>query len=90
MGGILGGALSGYSEEAANLKGSGKQGLLRRKKKQLPLTPPSSGNTTRLTPLAEPSSYRKGGRVKKGGWAKVHAGEKVISKKRGRRSGKRR
>ena len=94
MGGILGGALGGYAKEAGDLKGSGKRGLLRGKgkSKQLPLTPPNSSNTTSLSPMAEPSNYRKGGRVKKGGWAKVHAGETVVpNKKRGRRSaGKRR
>ena len=87
MGGILGGALSGYAETALARKKEGKQGLLRRKKKQLPLTRPNASNTTSLSPMAEPSSYRKGGRVKKTGYAKVHRGEIVVpAKKRGRRS----
>ena len=40
---------------------------------------------------AKPSSMKKGGRVKKGGIAKLHKGEKVLPKKhgRGRRSKKR-
>lgn len=36
---------------------------------------------TRVIPmsrLAEPSSYKKGGRVKKSGWAKVHKGERIV------------
>ena len=28
--------------------------------------------------LAQPSSYKKGGRVRKSGWALVHKGERVI------------
>ncbi len=39
---------------------------------------------------AKPSSMKKGGRVKKGGVAKLHKGEEVVPKKhRGRRSKKR-
>jgi hypothetical protein len=75
MGGILGGALGGFASEALDMKKGGKRGLLRGKKK----TSPAPG------PMADPLEYKKGGRVKKGGWAKVHAGEKVIPKrKRGR------
>lgn len=91
MGGFIGGALSGYADEKSKRKG--KRGLLRGKKKtkNLPITPPNASNTTMLTPMAQPSSFRKGGRVKKTGFAKVHAGEKVIPAKRKRaRSGKRR
>jgi hypothetical protein len=29
--------------------------------------------------LAKPASYKKGGKVKKSGWALVHKGEKIIS-----------
>jgi hypothetical protein len=29
--------------------------------------------------LAQPTSFKKGGKVKKSGWAKVHKGEKVIT-----------
>ena len=38
---------------------------------------------------AKPSSMKKGGKVKKGGVAKLHKGEEVVGKKRGRRSKKR-
>jgi hypothetical protein len=93
--GFFGGALSGFADTYSKRKANGQGGLLsklRNKNKQLPLTRPNASNTTQLTPMAEPSSYRKGGRVKKGGWARVHAGETVVpKKKRGRRSaGKRR
>jgi hypothetical protein len=88
--GFFGGALGGYADEATKMKGQGRSGALRGKKK-LPLTRPNSSNTTSLTPMAEPGSFRKGGRVKKTGFAKVHKGEQVIpAKKRSRRSGKRR
>jgi hypothetical protein len=33
------------------------------------------------SPLAQPASFKKGGKVKKTGWAKVHKGETVIPKK---------
>lgn len=88
-GGFLGGLMGGYAKQA----GTGKRGLLRRKKKQLPLTPSNSSNTTPLSPMAEPNSFKKGGRVKKGGWARVHKGEVVVpkrAKKRGKKSAKRR
>jgi hypothetical protein len=93
MGGIIGGALGGYAKEAADMKGKGRQGLIqkiRQGKKKTPLTPPNASNTTQLSPMAEPSSFRKGGRVKKTGFAKVHRGEVVVPKKRARRGGKRR
>lgn len=32
-------------------------------------------------PQAQPNSYKKGGKVKKGGQAKVHKGERVLTKK---------
>jgi hypothetical protein len=81
MSGILGGVLGGYADEATNMRKSSKRGLLRRKKKA-----PQDG------PMAEPMEYRKGGRVKKTGFAKVHKGEVVVpAKKRNRRArGKRR
>jgi hypothetical protein len=31
--------------------------------------------------LASPSEYSKGGKVKKSGWAKVHKGERVLSRR---------
>jgi len=77
MGGaIFGGALQGFSEEANKRKKAGKSGILRHKD----------------SPMADPIEYRKGGRVKKTGFAKVHKGEVVVpAKKRARRSrGKRR
>ncbi|HXP82569.1 MAG TPA: hypothetical protein VN976_21905 [Verrucomicrobiae bacterium] len=77
-GGFLGGLFSGYAGEAKDRQKAGKRGLLRRKKK---------------APVADPIEYKKGGRVKRGGWAKVHKGEVVVpkrGKKRGKKSGKRR
>jgi hypothetical protein len=38
---------------------------------------------------AKPGSMKKGGRVKKSGVAKLHKGEQVLKKHRGRRSKKR-
>jgi hypothetical protein len=91
MGGFLGGALSGFADEASKRQSSGKSGLLSklRKKKQLPLTPSDSSNTTNLSQVP---SYKRGGKVKKTGLAYVHKGEKVIpaKRKRGRSAGKRR
>jgi len=48
--------------------------------------------TTKLPPrgtgLAYPSSYKKGGKVKKTGFAKVHKGEVVLTKKQAKSSPK--
>lgn len=38
---------------------------------------------------AEPSSYKRGGKVKRGGKAKVHKGEVVLTKRQARMRGKR-
>jgi hypothetical protein len=37
------------------------------------------------SPVAEPDSYRRGGKVRKTGYAKVHKGERVLTRKQARR-----
>jgi hypothetical protein len=90
-GGMLGGFLSGYANEANAREKSGKRGLLRRKKKKA--APSDSGNTGSVGAGDVIGSFKKGGRVKKTGKYILHRGEHVVpkrGKKRGKKYGKRR
>ncbi len=50
------------------------------------LTPrPVRLNVMKATRTALPSTYKKGGRVKKTGYAKVHKGERVLTKRQAKR-----
>lgn len=46
--------------------------------------------STALSPKAEPDAYLKGGTVRKSGMAKVHKGEKVLTKAQAKQFGKKR
>lgn len=46
-----------------------------------PLAMMFSGGKKKGTQTATPRSFKRGGRVKKGGVAKVHKGEKIVGKK---------
>jgi|SRR6516225_3286461 hypothetical protein len=41
----------------------------------------STGGTSNSSALADPSAYKRGGKVKKSGRARVHKGERVLTKK---------
>jgi len=42
---------------------------------------PEQYHVARPQRMAHPSSYKRGGTVKRGGWAKVHKGEKVLTRR---------
>lgn len=50
-----------------------------------PLAMLFSGGKKKTPQTANPPSYKRGGRVKKGGTAKVHRGEKVLTKRQAKR-----
>lgn len=77
--GFLGGAFGGFAKETTAMRDKGKRGLLRRKKK-----------TTPVAPAAEPDDYRRGGKVRKGGMARLEKGERVLTKRQAARRSKRR
>ena len=43
-------------------------------------------NSMDRSPVADPDSYAHGGVVKRSGWAKVHKGERVLTRKQRRKS----
>jgi hypothetical protein len=49
--------------------------------RRLTLPEPEPAVAPRSTPLSHPSSFKKGGVVKKTGFAKLHKGEIVLTKK---------
>lgn len=83
-GSFLSGALSGYTARAGAMKKSGQPGVLRKKKKVAPSQvpkvdlPPGSS-------MGVPFSFKRGGKVKKGGMAKVHKNEQILTAKQARR-----
>jgi hypothetical protein len=79
MGSFFSGLLQGNVEEATALKKAGKTGLLRKKKKP---GRQGSGETPYEGTLP---GFKRGGRVKRTGLARVHKGEKVLTKKQARR-----
>jgi len=74
--------------------GNGGQSVLSKLKSKLgggggsPKEPKMTGMTRQYdseTGTASPPSYKRGGKVKRGGLAKVHKGEKIVGRKRSRR-----
>jgi hypothetical protein len=79
MASFITGALGGYSDTALKLKKEGKHGLLRRKKKT---GQQGSGETPYEGKIPE---FKRGGKVKRTGLARLHKGEKVLTKKQAKR-----
>ena len=50
--------------------------------RRITLPDPQPAISPRSTPLARPSSYKKGGTVRKTGLAKLHKGEVLLTKKK--------
>lgn len=74
------GLLSSYlgGDDSGGLASS----LLKRKKKGMKR---DSSHEMDHAPIADPSSYSKGGMVRRSGMAKVHKGERVLTRKQARR-----
>lgn len=70
------GGLSGGKGKSGGDNGGGLVTQLLRKK------------ATPYDPMAEPDSYKRGGQVKKSGMAKVHKGERVLTKSQNKRYSK--
>jgi len=86
---FLSGALSGFSSTAMQRKKSGQRGLLRGEPKTTRRITgkareydPSTGGAGPAEPLP---SYKRGGKVRKTGLARVHRGERVLTKKQAKR-----
>ncbi len=56
-------------------------GLQNRSKYLSPLALMMGVGKKKKTPTATPSGFKRGGKVKKGGVAQVHKGEKVVGKR---------
>lgn len=90
---IFGGALSkALSTESSSDDGQ-KEGLIQRAVKLFKKRSAGDSKTSSTDPtegnMADPSGFRKGGKVKKTGLAKVHRGEKVLTRKQARKYGPR-
>jgi len=84
-GAFLTGLLKGNVSTAAGMKDKENKGLLRGKKKSAsPLGPSDYG------PSPDQPGFKRGGKVKHTGRAKVHRGERVLTKSQSRRYGKKR
>lgn len=77
--GFLGSALEGYADQATKMKKDKQRGILRKKKKA------KDTQDGKPQGYAEPFSFKRGGRVKKSGMAKVHKGEVVLTKRQARK-----
>jgi hypothetical protein len=75
MGGMVGGG-----------SGGGKTGMGGGKAKTAAPSSTWSDLQEQFSPKALPSSYHKGGKVRRGGWAKLKKGEIVLSAAQGRTS----
>ena len=80
MGSFLTGILQGNVDEATKMKKKGKGGLLRKKKKA-----PGSWSDAEGIP-----SFKRGGKVKRTGLARVEKGERVLTKRQAKHQSKRR
>ena len=79
-----------YAGEAVGVAGSVAKGIndYRKKNKSSTPNPQGSGVDPALTGAADPPSYKRGGKVKKGGRAKVHKGETVLTAKQSKKYAK--
>lgn len=84
---FISGALGGYADEATKRKGEGKTGLLQKafKKKPGQGKLPTSGKQAPEEMSMPVPQFKKGGRVKKTGLAKVHKNERVLTAKQAKR-----
>jgi hypothetical protein len=78
MGGFLGGLAGGYADTAEKRKSSGQPSLLSKFR-----------NRGKKSDPALPPGYKRGGKVRKTGMAKVHKGERVLTAKQDRKMKKR-
>jgi hypothetical protein len=84
---------SGDSKRSAALKAFGQsaqesgQRMLQASQEQSARAADSRTSDPGLTErqMAKPDSYRRGGKVRKGGMARLHKGERVLTKKQARR-----
>ena len=79
---FLTGLLQGNVDEATKMKKGGKSGMLRKKKKK---TATDSSSDDYDIP-----SFKRGGKVKRTGLARVHKGERVLTKRQAKHKSKRR
>ena len=79
MGSFVTGLVQGNVDQASKMKKKGNKGLLRGKKKKLGQQ--GSGETDYEGPM----QFKRGGKVRRTGMAKVHKGERVLTKKQQRR-----
>jgi hypothetical protein len=86
MASFASGLVGGYANEAEKKRSSltsMDKKLNKRVNSALPARLSSPPPAT--TSLASPAQYKKGGKVKRGGWAKVHKNEKVMTAKQARK-----
>jgi hypothetical protein len=83
---FLTGLLQGNVDTAGKMRKGGKKGLLRQGKKGMPGT--KSVSTSAQESDDEIPEYKRGGKVKRTGLARVHKGERVLTKRQAKRMGK--
>ncbi len=76
MGSFLTGLLQGNVDTSTKMKKGDKKGLLRKKKKSSGTTEMSAGDMP---------EFKRGGRVRRTGTARVHKGERVLTAKQAKR-----
>lgn len=76
MGSFFTGLLQGNVDQATKMRKEGKGGLLRKKKKM---------PGTQSVGVSGEESYKRGGRVRRTGLARVHKGERVLTVKQAKR-----
>jgi hypothetical protein len=81
MGSFVSGLIQGNVDQATKMRKAGKGGILRKKKRTQ-----GSGET----PYEGTLQFKRGGKVKRTGLAKVHRGERVLTKRQSKRYTKRR
>jgi hypothetical protein len=79
MGSFLTGLLQGNVDQASKMKKAGNKGVLRGKKKK----PGQQGSGE--TDYEGIMNFKRGGKVKRTGRARVHKGEQVLTAKQGKR-----
>jgi len=81
---FLSGLMSGVTAQSSKQDGKLKGILARKKKKKNPPTPPTVSLPEDST-VGIPRQFKRGGKVKKTGMAKMHKGERVLTKKQAKR-----
>lgn len=87
MASFLSGITSGYASEAGKRQGQGKTGILRKKTGQSKLTGMVRQYDPSTDTVGAPQvpSYKRGGKVRKTGLAKLHRGERVLTKRQAKK-----